>query len=852
MNPTKTPRANTGIPCLRLLSALALTTLATVLPAQETITVDANTVVRDIPAGLGGACFQGKFWESLSPNYRDGVVETRTSLGRMGVYPVDTNTANVGSLEQTDIKVAQLLNLGVTPYFIQCIEAETNTTYKNALLRLDGTLYPAGDATPINQRVATNMTYLVNRYRSAPFNLATQYWEISNEPDLTVNYQVPTSAEYNAFFSQAHNRLTTSGVRGNVLLAGPAVSYDYGFGGFKDTLMQDFLTTCGNAPGGSMVDIVTRHIYAEIASWETGPDTPYNLLNATYETSAFNSAQLTSRGEGALLKAMNDRGVSSTVGTGVTELNVGSSVYQYHIAQGLWLLLSEHYTLYNPRSLVTTAFQFDRYADGNPGGGLGYYDGARNRSFAYWAAYIHGVLTGDQVIAQTSSNSHLVVTATKDDSYIYVRVMNRHDTASFTATVTLNNSGGVGAPTLFNFSASQNPLTGTTTALGTSFTRTFSPMTVQLFRFPRNNAPAVVPAPAAPATTHFATDFTTAPTGMLPYSSGFAPVVGGGVLQLTATTPINARAAVIFNGQPLTTARNRAQIRFGFNVTGTGEGFVFGAYSANPAAVGNAGQALGYQGQNNRLWGVKLDNNPDQLAIVATTVNGTVEGWATKTIAAYTGLDMFMVIDYDGPSGKVRARLYQGTDDTGTLVADVTNRLGNPSSLPVGTVFGFTGATTGNVQTTAITSLTVLTDNYTLGTDVIVDNPVATHAGTWALNQTSTGGYYGSNYDHDNNTNKGSCTVTYTPVLTGGSGMRDVFVRYTGGSNRASNARYTVNYAGGSHTVIQSQRTLGGTWVKIGTFPFNNGTAGTVVLSNASTDGFVIADAVRFINVATP
>ncbi|MEZ0217064.1 MAG: hypothetical protein ACAH89_08015, partial [Rariglobus sp.] len=165
MNPIKTPLADTRIPCLRLLTALLFTPLATVLPAQETITVDANTVVRDIPAGLGGACFQGKFWESLSPNYRDGVVETRTSLGRMGVYPVDTNTTNVGSLEQTDIKVAQLLNLGVTPFFIQCIEAETNTTYKNALLRLDGTLYPAGDATPINQRVATNMTYLVNRYK---------------------------------------------------------------------------------------------------------------------------------------------------------------------------------------------------------------------------------------------------------------------------------------------------------------------------------------------------------------------------------------------------------------------------------------------------------------------------------------------------------------------------------------------------------------------------------------------------------------------------------------------------------------------------------------------------------------
>jgi hypothetical protein len=829
-----------------LLLAFALTAAVSAVPARaQTITVDANNVVRNVPAGIGGACFQGTFWTSFNPNYRDGVLETRTALGRMGVYPIDSNTSNVGSLEATDTKVAQLLNLGVTPLFIQCIEAETNTTYKNALLRLDGTLYPAGDTTPINQRVATNMTYLVNRYRSAPFNLATQYWEISNEPDLTINYQVPTSAEYNAFFSNAHNRLVASGVRGNVLLSGPTVSYDYGFGGFKDTLMQDFLTACG-----SQVDIVTRHIYAEIAAWETGPNTPYNLLNATYETSAFNSAQTISRGEGALLAAMNSRGVPSTVGTAVTEMNAGG--YTHTITQGLWFLLSYHYALYNPRSFATAAFQLDRYADGNPGGSLGYYDGARNRSYPYWAAYIQGVLTGDQVLAQTSSESHLVVTGSKDDSYIYVRVLNRHNTSSFTANVALNNAGGVGAPTRYMLSSSQNPLTGTATSLGTTFSHTFAPMTATIFRFPRNSAPPVVPPPAAPATTHLTTGFDSVPTGMQTYATGYTPVVSSSRLQLTAPTPVNARAAVIFNGQPLTVTRNRAQIRFAFRVDeANGEGFVFGAYSASPGAVGNAGTALGYQGQSNRLWGVKLDNNPDQLAVVGTTVNSVVEGWSTKSIAPYAGVDMFMVIDYDGPSGKVRARLYAGTTDTGTPLADVTNRLGNPATLPVGTVFGFTGATTGNVQTTYITSLTVLTDNYTLGTDVIVDNPVATHAGTWALNQTSTGGYYGSNYDHDNNTNKGSCTVTYTPTLTG-TGMRDVFVRYTGGSNRASNARYTVNYAGGSHTVIQDQRTLGGSWVKIGTFPFNNGTGGSVVLSNASTDGYVIADSVRFINVATP
>lgn len=823
--------------------------------------MDAGNVVRQVPAGLGGACFQGTFWNGLNPNYRDGLIETRTGLVRIGAYPLDTNGSNVGSLEQTDTKVAQIINAGATPLFIQYIEAESNTTFKNALLRLDGTLYPAGDTTPIRQRVATNLAFLVNRYRSAPYHLTTQYWEIGNEPDIAVNYQVANPQEYIDFFSAAHTRLVTSGLRGNVLLAGPVTSYDYGYDTARDALMHDFLTACANQVD-NQVDIVTRHIYGAIDSWEDAAPTPYKLLNTDRENQHFNSAYLGSqnRGEGRLLAAMAARNVPSSVGTGVTEMNLfgngDGSAYHFSITQGLWFLLANHHALYNPRSLVTAGFQFDRFADGNPGGTLAFYDGARNRTFPYWASYIHGVLTGDQMLAKTSSNSHLVVSGSKDDRYIYVQVINRHDTTSFTANVTLDNSGGVGAPDVFYLSSSQNPLTGTATSLGTSFSRTFAPLSAQIFRFPRNSAPPVVQPPAPPTTTHLTTGFDSAPAGLQTYAAGFTPVVSGGRLQLTSTAT-NARGAVILNGQPLTASRNRAQIRFGFRANDVnGEGFVFGAYSANPGAVGNAGQALGLQGQSNLLWGVKIDNNPDQLAVVATTVNNVVDGWATKAIQPFGGLDMFAVIDYDGVAGTVRARLYQGTGDTGTLHADVTNRLGNPAALPAGTVFGFTAATTASVQPVYIENLTVLADNgsggtFVLGQEVIVDNPAAVRTGTWVLNQTVTSGFYGANYDHDGGINKGSCTATYTPALTG-AGHRDVYVRYCGGSNRSSNARYIVNHSGGSETVLQDQRTLGGTWVKIGTWNFAHGTGGTVVLSNTSTDGVVIADAVRFVNVSPP
>jgi hypothetical protein len=860
MNTTNHPTPDSRIPRLRLLSAFLLAAVATALPGQaqtQSITVNGSSVVRQVPAGLGGVCVAGDFWNSVSPNYRDNLVRAKIGLVRITGFPRDTtDPTKLGSVEALDRKVAQIINAGATPLFIQCIEGESsNSLFKNALLQLNGTPYPSNSTATMKQRVATNMTYLVNRYRAAPYNLTTQCWEVGNEPDIAVNYQVATAQEYIDFFQAAHNQLVASGVRNNVQLAGPVVSWDYGFGGFRDTIMQEFLTDCRD-----QVDIVTRHTYALIYSWENLTYNTYNLLNAPAETAHFNAAQSGSRGEGALLTLMQTSGVETSVGTGVTEMNLFHNVtnangYRFTITQGLWFLLTDHYSLYNPRSQVNTGFQFDIYSDGTGGGYLGFFDGARNPSFAYWAAYIHGVLTGNEVLAQSSSNSHLVVTATRDPSYIYVQVLNRHDTTSFPATITLNNSGGVGTPTEFTLSATQNPLTGTATSHGTTFTQTFAPLTAKVFRFPRNSAPTPPTPPAPPTTTHFTTSFDSSPTGIQIYNGGtaFTPVISSSRLHLTHTVA-NTRGAVVFNGQPLPAARTRAQVRFGFHVVHpNAEGFVFGAYSASPGAVGGAGQALGYHGQNNRLWGVKIDNNPDQISVIANPTDATVDGWSTQPITPYNGTDMFMVIDYDGAAKTVRARMYQGTSEAGTLRADVTNRVGVPSSLPAGTVFGFTGATSGYTQTTYINDLTVRADNgsggtFVVGQEVIVDNAPANQTGTWVTSTVSPG-YYGSNYSHDNATNKGACTTTYVPTLTG-TGPRDVYVRYISGSTRASNAPYTVNHAGGSTTVRWDQRTLGGQWVLIGRWTFNHGTSGSVVLGNDATTGFVIADAIRFVNVA--
>lgn len=142
-------------------------------------------------------------------------------------------------------------------------------------------------------------------------------------------------------------------------------------------------------------------------------------------------------------------------------------------------------------------------------------------------------------------------------------------------------------------------------------------------------------------------------------------------------------------------------------------------------------------------------------------------------------------------------------------------------------------------------------DDFVIGAETLLDNTSAsgvTFSPGW-LQSTSTTGYHGANYSHDNNTNKGSETATYTPSLAG-SGSREVYVRWTSATNRASNARYIVTHADGSEVVLKNQRTGGGAWVKLGTWNFNAGSAGNVVISNTGTDGYVIADALRFVNVA--
>lgn len=72
-------------------------------------------------------------------------------------------------------------------------------------------------------------------------------------------------------------------------------------------------------------------------------------------------------------------------------------------------------------------------------------------------------------------------------------------------------------------------------------------------------------------------------------------------------------------------------------------------------------------------------------------------------------------------------------------------------------------------------------------------------------------------------------------------------LRWTAHSNRATNVPVDIAYAGGLITRTVDQRQAGGQWVALGTYPFTAGSDGSVLIRTEETDGFVVADAVRFV-----
>lgn len=75
-----------------------------------------------------------------------------------------------------------------------------------------------------------------------------------------------------------------------------------------------------------------------------------------------------------------------------------------------------------------------------------------------------------------------------------------------------------------------------------------------------------------------------------------------------------------------------------------------------------------------------------------------------------------------------------------------------------------------------------------------------------------------------------------------------VYVAYRSLPESTESARYTIIHSGGTTEFLVNQRIGGGTWIYLGTFPFNKGKDGCVILDGSASGSkeVICADAVRF------
>jgi hypothetical protein len=212
-----------------------------------------------------------------------------------------------------------------------------------------------------------------------------------------------------------------------------------------------------------------------------------------------------------------------------------------------------------------------------------------------------------------------------------------------------------------------------------------------------------------------------------------------------------------------------------------------------------------------------------------------------------------VTLSWSESSSPVTGFTIQDSTDDSTWSSPIA--VGNVSTtnitglLPSQAYYFRISANNGGTSSPYTTTGPVTTSAAAVAATVIVDDTAATVVGAWTSGNT-TAGFYGTDYLSDGNTGKGTKSVTYIPNLTA-AGNYEVFGRWTAASSRATNVPIDINSALGTQTVIENEQINGGKFILLGTYQFNGGTAGSVVIRTTGTNGYVIADAVEFVPVAS-
>jgi hypothetical protein len=135
-----------------------------------------------------------------------------------------------------------------------------------------------------------------------------------------------------------------------------------------------------------------------------------------------------------------------------------------------------------------------------------------------------------------------------------------------------------------------------------------------------------------------------------------------------------------------------------------------------------------------------------------------------------------------------------------------------------------------------------------LAIGIVVDDADAELHG-FGTTSTASANYVGHGYAHDGNANKGTQSARFVPDLPK-AGRYAVAIAYPPNANRASNVPVVIHHADGESKIVLDQKkkpSIDNLLEPVGTFRFEKGRTGFVEISNADTNGYVVIDAVQWL-----
>jgi hypothetical protein len=130
----------------------------------------------------------------------------------------------------------------------------------------------------------------------------------------------------------------------------------------------------------------------------------------------------------------------------------------------------------------------------------------------------------------------------------------------------------------------------------------------------------------------------------------------------------------------------------------------------------------------------------------------------------------------------------------------------------------------------------------------VIDDAAAVLTGAWTYS-TSSRTWVGNSYRHDGDLRDGKSSATFAANLKV-DGEYEVRLAYTPNQNRTSKAKVTIKHAGGEKVIFVDQRKeppIEGNFIKLGSFRFTTDQPAEVIVSNEGSDGYVIIDAIQWI-----